>query len=346
MRTFGIRLTPLLMRTATARLFVFLWILSLGACTETQKKETPPPPPKPEPKKQVNVPTFLSDSAFYFIEKQLEFGPRVPNTQGHQICGDYLIEALENYGAAVTVQSFTATAWDGTKLEGRNIVGSINPSASRRILLAAHWDTRPYADQDIEVKHHEPILGANDGASGVAVLLEIARAVHRAAEKPEVGIDIMFFDLEDYGAPAFSDNRQPDTYCLGSQHWGKTPHVPNYSAYYGILLDMVGGKDARFGKEGYSREYAPKIVEKVWRKGAELGHDAYFVYQETQPIIDDHLYVNKLAGIPMIDIIQFDDSTPHYFGPYWHKHDDNLELVSKETLQAVGETVLHVLYYE
>ncbi len=290
-----------------------------------------------------STPDFNPDSAFYFIEKQVEFGPRVPNTPAHQSCGKYLVETLRNMGLQVIEQDFIATAFSGTKLESKNIIASFKPNASRRILLAAHWDSRPFADQDTE-NREKAIDGANDGASGVGILLEIMRVLQNDA-KATVGVDVIFFDAEDYGQPEGMDY-QPDTWCLGSQYWSKNFHKPNYSANYGILLDMVGAKDAKFYQEGISMEYASHIVLKVWKTAEKIGYGSFFVHEQTGAITDDHTYVNRYAKIPMIDIIQHDPNSPSYFGKYWHTHDDNIQVIDKQTLKAVGQTVLQVIYNE
>lgn len=296
----------------------------------------------------VNVPSFSADSAYAFLEKQVSFGPRVPNTAEHRQAGDYLINKLKQFGAEVIVQDFEATAFDGTVLNLRNIVGSYNPEASKRILLAAHWDTRPFADkEEDESLWRQPIAGANDGASGVGVLLELARLMHEN-QGPQVGVDIIFFDGEDYGEPEFMPEEQKERkvyWCLGSQYWAINKHKSNYSAYYGILLDMVGGKNAQFYREGYSREMAPSVVKLVWDWAHELGYDQYFKYSNSEPIIDDHLYMNK-GGVPSIDIIEYDPASDFYFSDFHHTHKDDMDIISKETLKAVGETVLHVVYNE
>lgn len=300
----------------------------------------------------LKAPQFNEDSAYAFIEKQVSFGPRVPNTQAHRQTGAYLITTLKKYGADVMVQDFVAEAYDGTKLQSRNIIGSYFPDAPKRILLAAHWDSRHVADKDT-VNQKKPIDGANDGASGVGVLLEIARILQADSTKPNIGVDIIFFDSEDYGIPEnakTSDYPGLDTnkqyYCLGSQYWSKNKHKPGYSAYYGMLLDMVGGKNARFAKEGTSMEYAASIVRKVWNIGQALGFGQYFVEQNSPGITDDHVFVNRDAKIPMIDIIEYDASGNDYFGPYHHTHRDNMQIIDKNTLKAVGQTVLQTVYEE
>jgi hypothetical protein len=297
------------------------------------------------------VPSFNSDSAYNFIQKQVDFGPRVPNTAAHQQCGDYLVKQLKSYGANVEQQVFNETAYDGTLLQLRNIIASYNSENPKRILLAAHWDTRPYADKDT-VDRDEPILGANDGASGVAVLLEIARNF-ASNKKPDVGVDLILFDGEDYGEhedidqPPLKNGRMQIWWCLGSQYWAKNPHQPGYNAYYGILLDMVGGKNARFYREGGSMQYAPKVVKKVWKKARDLGYDGYFIRENSPGIMDDHIFVNRDAKIPMINIVEYDPNSKHYyFGNYHHTHQDDMDIIDKYTLQAVGETLLYLLYHE
>lgn len=287
--------------------------------------------------------TFDGDSAYTYVANQVEFGPRVPNSQAHKDCGNYLINELTRFGAKLFVQETTLTAYNGDLLDARNIIGSYNPENNKRILLFAHWDSRPYADEDPDpANHHTPIDGADDGASGVGVLLEIAR--HLNQNNPGVGIDIIFFDAEDYGEPAFSKTGKQDTWCLGSQFWAKNPHIKNYRADYGILLDMVGSKDATFLKEGYSMKYAAPIVEKVWNKALDLGYGRYFINAVGATITDDHIYVKQGRGIPCIDIINLKDGTRNGFGSYWHTVNDTMENIDPETLKAVGQTVLEVIY--
>ena len=285
------------------------------------------------------IPAFNEDSAYSFIEKQVSFGPRVPNLKAHKECGDYLVAKLKSYGANVIEQRAEATTWDGVKLDMRNIIAQFNPEERKRVLLCAHWDSRPRADEDSE-EQDMPILGANDGASGVGVLLEVAR--HLQASLPYVGVDIIFFDAEDWGVSRAGS----DTYCLGSQYWSRNTHVPAYTARFGILLDMVGAKDAIFAWEGYSLQFAPGIAKKVWNAAAGLGYSNYFQKIERGGILDDHYFVNVEAGVPTIDIIQYDPATDSKFGAYWHTHDDDMDVISKPTLKAVGQTLLKVVYSE
>lgn len=289
------------------------------------------------------TPVFNADSAYCFVEKQVQFGPRVPNTEAHRKCGDYLAEKLEHFGAKVHQQTMTVKAYDDTPLSARNIIGSYHPEAQKRILLFAHWDSRPYADHDANpTKHKTPIDGADDGASGVGVLLEIAR--HLGEKAPEIGIDIIFFDAEDYGTPEFVQEYKPDTWCLGSQFWAKNPHVPNYNADFGILLDMVGSKGATFYKEYTSMRYAARYVDKVWDTARNLGYGKFFINADGGAITDDHQYVIAGRNIPCLDIINTNSEAEHGFGSYWHTVNDNMQIIDRETLKAVGQTIMEVIY--
>lgn len=289
------------------------------------------------------VPTFDADSAYHFVDQQVKFGPRVPNSAAHKACGAYLAQELERLGAKVFQQNMTVTAYDKTPLEAMNIIGSYNPEKEKRILLFAHWDSRPYADHDANATLHKtPIDGADDGASGVGALLEIARQL--SIKSPEVGVDIIFFDAEDYGTPEFVDTYIPDTWCLGSQFWAKNPHVPNYKADFGILLDMVGAKDATFYKEFTSMRYAARYVDLVWNTARNLGYGRYFVNADGSAITDDHQYVISGRGIPCIDIIHTQPNGETGFGKHWHTSNDTMENIDRNTLKAVGQTVLEIIY--
>lgn len=286
---------------------------------------------------------FNADSAYQYVANQVAFGPRVPNTKAHKDCGLYLESELKRFGAKVYVQEAILEAYDGTKLEAKNIIGSYDPDNEKRVLLFAHWDSRPYADADAnEAYHYTPIDGADDGASGVGALLEIARLLQQ--KTPEVGIDIIFFDAEDYGTHSSKEERKSDTWCLGSQFWAKSPHVPNYKAEYGILLDMVGRKDAVFYKEQISLKYAAPIVEKIWTTARELGYGRFFINARGGAITDDHEYVIKGRNIPCVDIINYDPNSSKGFRDFWHTMDDTIDHIDKTTLKAVGQTVLEVIY--
>lgn len=328
-------------------LFMYLGLIGWVGCdSATTSREAPPS----EPLVDLPVPDFQADSAYAFVAQQVAFGPRVPNTEAHVATKEYLVNKLTDFGADVQVQEFEAEAFDGTSLQLSNIIASFYPESRKRILLAAHWDTRPFADKDTE-RTDEPIAGANDGASGVGVLLEVARALQQADTVPRVGVDIILFDGEDYGEPEgqkapTAENTDRVWWCLGSQYWSENKHEPNYSAYYGILLDMVGAGEATFYQEGVSERVAPSIVEKVWSTAQQLGYNSYFVMKESPEIVDDHLYVNYNGKIPMVDIVEYEPSNASYFADYHHTHADDMDIISRETLKAVGETVLHVVYGE
>lgn len=322
---------------------VYIFIAYMLVATACQ---SPTPTETPEVQKSLYIPPFDADSAYAFVDKQVAFGPRVPNTTAHKACAIYLTNELMRFCDTVIVQEFTAKAYNGTLLNGKNIIGIINPSHPSRVLVGAHWDSRPYADHDPNpAMRRSPIDGANDGASGVGVLLETARQLQ--LKKPEIGVDIIFFDVEDYGAP--QDDKaayEGEFWCLGSQHWAKYPHIKNYKARFGILLDMVGGSNATFTREGTSRYFAPDILSKVWKIAQQMGYHAYFKDMETDPITDDHLYVNQIAKIPMIDIIEYNKQTSTGFNPYWHTLNDNMSNINKNTLEVVGKVTLATIYNE
>jgi Zn-dependent M28 family amino/carboxypeptidase len=290
-------------------------------------------------------PYFNGDSALAYAAVQVGFGPRVPNTAAHKACGDWMMAKLAGYGGKLSVQEFDAVGYDNTVYKARNIIASFGTDKADRILLMAHWDTRHVADYDPdEAKRNMPIDGANDGASGVAVLIELARLMHERA--PAIGVDIVLFDVEDQGMPQDAENLSgnPDTWCLGSQYWARNAVSTNYKARYGILLDMVGSPKAEFPMEEYSMTYAPDVVEKVWAKAGELGIGQYFVYRRSGAVTDDHYYVNKIAGIPSIDIIHYSEANRKGFPDEWHTHADNMSALSAQTLRAVGMLLTAVVY--
>ena len=295
--------------------------------------------------KLVTSPEFNGDSAFQFVKKQVEFGARVPNTAAHKACGDYLISTLKKFGLEVTEQNFTPTTYDGKKLNARNIIASFNPKASKRILLTSHWDSRPFSDQD-SVSKMKPVLAANDGASGVGVLLEIARVVSFSGNKLNLGVDIILFDAEDWGNSEKATDKFGG-FCLGSQYWAANKHISNYTAYFGILLDMVGAKGATFPKEGYSVSMADGVVRNVWGIASQLGYSNYFIDKAGPSITDDHIPVNETAKIPMIDIIHIKQNDPERtFFDQWHTAHDDMENIDPKTMKAVGQTLIQVLYQE
>lgn len=288
----------------------------------------------------LNVPRFNRDSAYAYIEKQVAFGPRVPGTEAHQANKVWMAGKLRSFGLSVTEQDFEATAYTGEQLSGTNIFAQINPESTQRILLGAHWDSRPMADSPLSTERQdEAILGADDGASGVGVLLELARLLAKDTSL-NIGIDIILFDLEDYG------QSQGGGWALGSQYWSANLPYGKNKPDYGILLDMVGSKGARFAKEEFSMQFAPDVMNKVWQLAGYMGYSNYFVNQQGGRITDDHYYVNTIAKIPMLDIINQKTDTPTGFGTYWHTHDDDMDVIDKATLRAVGKLLLEVIYRE
>jgi hypothetical protein len=329
--------------TGNISLLLSLILMGLLSCGGSVRQDPAADGPGTVPR--ASVPVFNADSALAFIETQVGFGPRVPNTPAHQACGDWLAETLGLFADTLYIQEARVRAFDGTTLNIRNIIGSFQPEKRNRILLCAHWDSRPFADWDEDpAKHYTPIDGANDGASGVGVLLEIARHLSRQPTRP--GIDIVFFDAEDYGKHEAATGADGDTWALGAQHWARNPHRSDYQANYGILLDMVGAENATFKKEGFSMIFAPGVVRKVWETGQRLGFGNFFISQEGTWVTDDHYYVNTIREIPTINIIHLDDRTPHGFFPQWHTTDDRIEFIDPGTLKAVGQTVLTVIYEE
>ncbi len=318
-------------------------LLTTVACGNTSQKQIADNETDPEP----TIPTFNADSAYHHVATQANFGPRVPNTEVHWQCAAFLANQLERYGAKVTRQETTLLAWDGTPLRACNIIGAYRPELKKRVLLCAHWDSRPYADNDPDAKNHKtPILGVNDGASGVGVLLEVARQLQ--AQSPTIGIDIIFFDAEDYGIPQWWEGKYKNhTWCLGSQYWSRHPHTPNYNARYGILLDMVGGKNATFFYEGYSQRTAASAMKKIWKHARRLGFEQFFIDKPGDEVTDDHVYVNDITHIPCVDIINCDPTSKRSsFGETWHTVNDNLQQIDRATLHAVGQTLLNVIYRE
>ena len=324
---------------------LFLSLLMVVGCKQPQTNAQSQSQPNHAPS-AVTIPTFNGDSAYQYTKAQVAFGARVPNTKAHDLCATYLSETLKRFGAGVFEQKADLQAFDGTILHAVNIIGSFNPTATKRILLFAHWDARPWADNDPVVANRKtPVMAANDGASGVGVLLEMARLIGQ--QSPSVGVDIAFFDAEDYGAPSWYKSQQntEDSWCLGTQFWAHNPHLADYKAEYGILLDMIGAPDATFYREQVSEQFASNIVTKVWSQAATLGFSNLFLQEKGGAITDDHVYVNQIAGIPSIDIIDFKPQAGG-FATYWHTTHDTMENVDKSTLQAVGMTLIHVVYNE
>lgn len=292
-------------------------------------------------------PTFNADSAYTFIAAQCAFGPRAMNTKSHDECGEWIAKKFESYGCKITNQRAELRGYDGTMLRSRNIIASYKPEATTRVLLCAHWDTRPWADNDPDSTNwRKPIDGANDGASGVGVMLEIARLLQQNKDLA-IGVDFVCLDAEDWGTPKWSNQADSeDTWALGAQYFA-TNLPTGYEARYGILLDMVGGRGSKFYREGMSMAFAPDIVKKVWRAARAAGFGSYFPKTDGGMITDDHVPLNQKANIPTIDIIPYyPDCVQSSFGPTWHTINDNLQNIDPNTLKAVGQTVIQVLFTE
>lgn len=290
-------------------------------------------------------PDFNADSAYLYIAEQCAFGPRVMNSEAHDACAAYIAAKFESFGAQVVNQDAEGTLYDGTKVRMRNIVASYNLDNPVRLIICSHWDSRPWADHDANADNHRtPIDGANDGASGVAVMMEIARQIQQ--KTPEIGVDLICFDAEDCGTPEWDDHGEDNswTWCIGSQYWAGKHHIDGYTARYGILLDMVGGSNCVFEKEAYSMAYAPSVVDKVWSKAIRLGYGDLFKNVQGGGVTDDHVQVN-MSGIPCIDIIAR-DANDNTFCKTWHTKNDNVGNINKQTLKAVGQTVMEVIYTE
>lgn len=332
--------------TTTMKLLsMILPAIMLMACSSGAADKSAKAAAQAETAETPKWPAFNADSAFAFTARQVDFGPRVPGTPAHRQCRDYLTEKLAGYGAdTVMVQEATVTAFDGTRLPMANIMARFNAKAPRRILLAAHYDTRPWADEDKdESKRRTPLDGANDGASGVAVILEIARNLQQQA--PGIGVDVLLTDVEDYGSHD-DESTGESSWALGAQYWAA--HTPYTSARqrpaYGILLDMVGGRNASFCREYLSESVAPVVNSKVWQAARAEGISR-FVDEQRGGVTDDHIFINR-AGIPCIDIIECANPETGSFPPTWHTTDDNIKNIDPSTLGDVGRTLMRVIYTE
>jgi len=301
------------------------------------------------------APVFNADSAYAFTAKQVAFGPRVPNSKAHVATGNWLVAKLKSYGLKVMEQPFEAMTFDGTNIRARNIIAQYQPQAARRVAIFGHWDTRPFADDEKDPKKkNAPMDGASDGASAVAVALEMARQLSQQPDSlaPNVGVDFIFFDAEDWGHDETTQadlkdqlaGSGTDSWCLGSQYWAAHLLPANYKPQYGVLLDMVGAKGGKFTREETSRTYARGPLDKIWNTAAQLGYSDFFRFEDTNAITDDHVYTNK-AGIPTIDIYHY-NSPAAYFPAYHHTTADNMSIIDRKTMKAVGQTLLQVLYVE
>ncbi len=268
---------------------------------------------------------FNGDVALSYVEAQMNFGDRIPNTEGHRLTGDWILTHLRSRADSVETQAFTHVTADGDTLQLRNFIGRFRPDATERILLLAHWDTRPVADKESNLARRRlPTPGANDGASGVAILLGVADELQRAP--PAYGVDLLFVDGEDYG----NFSTSTDVF-IGSSYF--VEHLPDgYQPLYAVLFDMVGDSDLRIPREGYSVDGAPEVVERVWRTARELGFGNIFRQEVGTWVTDDHIKLQE-AGIRAIDVIDFDY-------PYHHTTDDTIDKVSARSLAIVGSVAM------
>lgn len=306
----------------------------------------------------VNI-QFNADSAYLFCAAQCDFGPRTMNSEAHERCAQWISQKFQQYGYTVELQKADLKGYDGTILKSTNIIASSQPSTPNsqlpKVLICAHWDSRPWADNDPDSANwRKPVMAANDGASGVAVMLELARLIQQH-DSLNVAVDFICFDAEDWGIPQWDETGDgTDSWALGAQYWAKKyqekslhsqSSTLNYQ--YAILLDMVGGQGAKFYQEGYSKQKAGRIVEKIWRAAHAAGYGSTFPMQESGFVTDDHVPVNDIANIPCVDIINhYPDCPQSSFGPTWHTVNDDMQHIDKNTLQAVGQTLLQVLYNE
>ena len=358
--------SPMQFPTFSLRPLVFLPLLAamlaIAACTSRNTSTATQQPPSPT----IHTPAFCADTAMAYVIAQCAFGPRVPGTPAHATCADWIAARFTAHGAHVINHTTTVNGYDSHSLPCRNIMARINPDAPARILITAHYDSRAWADNDPdEARHHDPVLAANDGASGIAVMLELARAIASTAipdtvatvpddslsgiTSPVIGIDFICFDVEDQGHPQWADDYDEEAdesgfWCLGSRAWAEEAFNRGYTARFAINLDMVGGRGARFCQEGYSRRYAPAIVDLVWRTAADLGHADLFPATISGYVMDDHVPVMQLAEIPAIDIIPNVEGQRSSFGQTWHTVADTPENIDPNVLAAVGQTLLRVIY--
>lgn len=298
---------------------------------------------------------FSADSAYRYVQQQVDFGARVPGTEAHMECRDWMVGQLSRWGLQVEEQQGVMPDYKGDMQPVRNIVAHIEGTDKNRkaVLLCAHWDCRPWCDEEEDYSDRfEPVMGANDGASGVGVLMEVARQLQALrATTAFPSVDIVLFDCEDMGTPThYTGTERENTWCLGSQLWAtrykQSAGNKRTDYQYGILLDMVGDPSATFPQEYYSMHFAQPYVERVWRMANMLGHGRYFMRQSSYPVVDDHYYVNTIAGIPCVDVIDYKVSAETGFPDWWHTKRDDMRNINKQTLQAVGETVINVICWK
>jgi Zn-dependent M28 family amino/carboxypeptidase len=314
-------------------------VMVLTACGTTKKSQS-------DEQQEVSI-QFSADSAYAFCAAQCSYGPRTMNSEAHEKCGLWIAEKFRQYGCDVELQKADLKGYDGTILKSTNIIAkSQKQTAGPRIFICAHWDSRPWADNDPDSTNwHKPVMAANDGASGVAVMLEVARLLQEN-DSANMAVDFICFDAEDWGIPQWENDGDADSWALGAQYWAEhCPKAIANSYQYGILLDMVGGQSARFYREYFSMKYARNIVEKVWQAAQAAGYGSYFPAEDGGGVTDDHMPLNEKAGIPCIDIINhYPDCEQSNFGPTWHTISDDMQHIDKNTLQAVGQTLIQLIF--
>ncbi len=305
--------------------------------SEAKASENPPA--------AIEAPSVNADSLLAFASRQVALGPRVPGSEAAGRCAALFASTLREFGAdTVAIQEAEVTFADGSRATARNVMGRFNPGAAKRILLLAHYDSRPWADQDPDPANHaKPIDGANDGASGAAVLLELARVM--GLQRPDsLGVDLLFVDAEDSGVSGGPDSEL--SWCLGTQKWvEELPYAGSDMPRFAILLDMVGGRGARFHREYFSDRLARPVVDKIWAAASRAGHADRFPNAPGGSVVDDHLHINR-AGIPCVDIIESLNPETDSFNPTWHTMADNLQNLDSETMRVVAQVVANVIYNE
>jgi glutaminyl-peptide cyclotransferase len=279
-------------------------------------------------------PKFNEDSAFEYLVKQCDFGPRNPGSEGYYACLDFMVDELSQYADEIILQDFSYQEKRGNnRYDLQNVIARFNPDADFQTIISCHWDTRPWADQEENRRdRNQPIIGANDGASGVAILLELAKIMSQ--NSPEIGVNLVFFDGEDMGIPG-----ENVTYCQGSRFFAKNLPIPKPNE--AINLDMVGDKQLHLPVEKYSLQYHPKLVRYLWGRAEDLGLDAFDITPQFA-IYDDHVPLYEIAGIPAIDLIDF--KYPSSYANFWHTMDDVPENCSSESLGQVGRLMVDYIY--
>ena len=319
-------------------LYLFTFLPFLIGCSTTKKSQD-------SEQKAVSI-EFCADSAYAHCEAQCAFGPRTMNSEAHEQCGQWIQQKFEQYGYQVQLQKADLRGYDGTILKSTNIYAPMASAGnSPRILICAHWDSRPWADNDPDENNwHTPVMGANDGASGVGVMLELARLLTQH-DSARVAVDFLCFDAEDWGMPQWADGADSDSWALGAQYFADHFKGGQVNYQYAILLDMVGGQGAKFYREGYSMKYARTVVDKVWRAASVAGYGSFFPNEDGGGVTDDHVPLNEVARIPTIDIINhYPDCLQSSFGPTWHTVSDDMQHIDRNTLQAVGQTLVQLIF--